>query len=138
MFLRTTYVASKKLFWINQVSAPVRVRLATPAVSDESETDGDTILIQVRVFNFCSIQRMTIFIWSIVEWRLGREIIRRNGWFEIESVHQFVGRLQFVYNWIHLCGSCQVDNECSRQEIFKSWIYLNENLLCHLFGRFST
>jgi hypothetical protein len=60
-FLRTTYVASKKLFWINQVSAPVRVRLAMPAVSDESETDDDTILIQVGVFNFCSIQRMTIF-----------------------------------------------------------------------------
>jgi len=54
-------VASKKLFWINQVSAPVRVRLAMPAVSDESETDDDTILIQVGVFNFCSIQRMTIF-----------------------------------------------------------------------------
>lgn len=41
-------MASKKLFWMNQVSAPVRVRLASAVADEESDTDDDNaILIQV-------------------------------------------------------------------------------------------
>lgn len=72
VIFKTTYVASKKLFWINQVSAPVRVRLATPAISDESETDGDTILIQNDVLEGKLLEEMAylelnqyINLWAI-------------------------------------------------------------------------
>ncbi|XP_046453481.1 putative defense protein Hdd11-like [Daphnia pulex] len=73
VIFKTTYVASKKLFWMNQVSAPVRVRLAAAVADEESDTDDDnTVLIQNDVLEGKLIEQVAylesreyISLWAI-------------------------------------------------------------------------